>query len=50
MKKAVPHIMATIITISSIPVIFNGITNILDYIPSRKKEVRFDEFDDEDDE
>lgn len=50
MKKAIPHILAGLITISSVPVIFSGITSILDCIPERKKEVRFDDFDDEDDE
>ena len=43
MKKIIPHLLATILTISSVPVIFSGVSNILDLIPEREREIDFDE-------
>ena len=45
MKKIIPHLLATILTISSVPVIFSGISNILDLIPEREREIDFDDED-----
>ena len=45
MKKIIPHLLATILTISSVPVIFSGVSNILDLIPERAREIDFDDED-----
>ena len=43
MKKIIPHLLATILTISSVPVIFSGVSSILDLIPERETEIDFDD-------
>ena len=45
MKKIIPHILAGILTISSVPVIFSGMSRILDLIPERETEIDFDDED-----
>lgn len=45
MKKIIPHLLAGILTISSVPVIFSGVSSILDLIPEREREIDFDDED-----
>ena len=45
MKKIIPHLLAGILTISSVPVIFSGVSSILDLIPEREQTIDFDDED-----
>ena len=45
MKKFITHLLASIVTISSVPVIFSGVSSILDLIPEREQEIDFDDED-----
>ena len=45
MKKIIPHLLSGVITVSLIPVIFSGMSSILDLIPEREQTIDFDDED-----